>query len=306
MTMQIGANYSNISQIDAKNTISQNSATIGIKKEPQFKNLQNVSNAPLHLKTGVFLTTLAGLGTAFALTLKGMGKPYSLSKIFKTNPKNWAIFHVKYDEKKNEVVKLVSALALGSIAGGLAGGALFDKKENMESKYRETIIQVGNVFTPLLCLAGGMKLLDKFKPQISKLIPKFKGESKAKLNETIQKVPEVLVSGLSLIAGIFLGNKIGNNLNRTIFNVDDKRKIKLSDMSPHIDDVCLATSLIATKSPIGAQVSRFIPLAMLVPGFSVGTAQEKSEKLANNVAEQASKSIAPTDEQAKQVEPAKV
>lgn len=227
------------------------------------------------IKRGVFLTTLIGVSTALALTLKGKGYSLSPSKILKTLPKDWGIFNVKYDSEKKEVEKLVGRLAIGSVGGGLIGGALFDKKENMKAKYREAIIQlVGNISMPLLCVSGGMRLFNKFEPQILKALPALKGKAAS--------VPSVLASAASLVAGIFLGNKVGNFINKEIFHVDDHRKIKLADMSPHIDDVCLATSLVAAESKIGPQVTRLIPAALMVAGYSAGTAQERPERLHHN------------------------
>lgn len=41
---------------------------------------------------------------------------------------------------------LVSRLAICSVGGGLLGGVIFDKKENIPAKIRESIIQlVGNI-----------------------------------------------------------------------------------------------------------------------------------------------------------------
>lgn len=232
------------------------------------------------LKVGVFFTTLAGVSTALALILKTKGYSLNPSKIFKTPVKKWGIFGAEYKGeefeklkvksikdflKKYPVESLVIGTALGSVAGGLVGGKLFDKKDNMKAKYRESIIQlVGNVATPLACVAlGGRLFKDKLSP---KIIEKFKIK-----NKTIKMIPEMVASAGFLLVGILLGNKIANKINQNIFNVNDKRKIKLSDMSPHIDDVCLAASLIAPETSI----SRFIPAALMIAGFSTGIAQEK-------------------------------
>lgn len=242
------------------------------QKEPEKRSTK--------LKVGVLLTTLAGVAVAHAAILKTKGYSLNPSKIFKTPIKEWGIFGAKYEGeefanlkiksikdflKKYPVESLVVGTALGSVGGGLLGGKLFDKKENMKAKYRESIIQlVGNVATPLACVAlGGRLFKDKLSP---KIIEKFKIK-----NKTVKMIPEMFASAGCLLVGILLGNKIANKINQNIFNVNDKRKIKLSDMSPHIDDVCLAASLIAPETSI----SRFIPAALTIAGFSTGIAQEK-------------------------------
>lgn len=224
-------------------------------------------NVPKKVKIGVFLTTLIGVASTLAMTFKGKYPDISLNplKIIKTNPLKWKIFHSKFGE--DEIPKLVAKVAVGSVGGGLIGGALFDKKENMKAKFREAIIQmVGNIATPLVCVIGGMKLYDnKIGPKLVKAL---------KLGERGAKVPMVIASGISLLTGIFIGNKIGNFINQKAFKINEDRKIKLSDMSPHIDDLCLALTLIGIKGVIGDFVTRLIPAALVIAGFSTGTAQE--------------------------------
>lgn len=233
------------------------------------------AKTPTKVKVGATLTTLAGVGAAMAITLKGKRHSLDIKRMFKTNPKNWAIFKVKYNSEKKEVEKLVVGLAVSSVAGGLIGGAIFDKKENMNAKYREGIIQlVGNIFTPLLCVAGGMRMFNKYEPKILGSMKFLKGKTKA--------LPVLAASATCLVLGIFMGNKVGNTINEKAFNVKDNRKIKLADMSPHIDDLCLAISLVAANSKAGPIVSRLIPLALLVAGISTGIAQERPERLKPN------------------------
>lgn len=255
--------------------VSSNSSKATEFKRSKQENEYVPREIPTKLKFGVFLTTLAGVCAAMAVTLKGKGYKLNILEALKTNPKEWAIFKVEYNKEKHELEKLVGRLAVGSVAGGLVGGALFDKKENMIAKYREAVIQiVGNIATPLLVVSTGMRQFEKIEPKVLTAMPFFKGK--------FTKVPELLVSGVSLVGGILLGNTIGNFINRKAFHVKGDRKIKLADMSPHIDDVCLATSLVAAESDIGPYVARLIPVALMVPGISVGLAPEtekvKSDK----------------------------
>lgn len=215
---------------------------------------------PFKVKAGVFCTTLAGVAAVMVAALKFKKMPLK-------NPIDFfkGLTKIKYEHKKCEVEKLVGALAAGSVGGGLIGGALFDKKENMKAKYREAVIQlIGNIGIPLGCVAGGLRIFKHFEPQILKSSKFFKGK--------MGYVPKIAASALCLAIGILLGNKVGNRINEDVFRVKDNRKIKLSDMSPHIDDGCLALSLVASKS--SAIVTRLIPLALMVSGFSTGVAQE--------------------------------
>jgi hypothetical protein len=273
MPVQI-INSSNINQsIGLKQASS-----INFKCESILNEQKQPEKASRKLKTGVFFTTLGGVATALAIMLKRKGYSLNPSKILKTPLKKWGIFGAEYAEK--ELPTFVGALAVGSVGGGLVGGALFDKKENMKAKYRESVIQlVGNVFTPLACVWYGMKGFEKVKPKIEKYIPDVKN---ALLNKVFKGTPSVIATGLCLFAGILLGNKVGNSINKHVFKCDDKRKIKASDMSPHIDDLCLSLSIVAATSRIGSYVKRIIPVALMVAGFSTGIAQEKPKKNESN------------------------
>lgn len=246
-----------------------NTIPVNIYSHPNRYNITNGSalkvydaqeKAPTKVKVGVFLTTLTGVATAMALVLHKKG-------VLNTPLKG--LCKITYDNKKHEMEKLVGTLAVGSVGGGLIGGALFDKKENMKAKYREAVIQtIGNISTPLACVALGMKGFGKIEPKIQKMF---------QFGEKTKGIPGVLASAVCLVSGILLGNKVGNTINKTFFHVNDERKLKLSDMSPHIDDMCLAISLVASKSKIGPIVGRFVPLALLISGFSTGVTQEKPE-----------------------------
>lgn len=273
-----------------------NSPFVGLKQvsSPNFQgeSTANTQNEPekrsTKLKVGVMLTTLAGVSTALALILKAKGYSLNPSNIFKTSIKKWGIFGAEYDGKPYEKLKvksikdvlkkfpvesLVVGTALGSVAGGLVGGKLFDKKENMKAKYRESIIQlVGNIATPLICVSLGLRGFKKIEPKILNFL---QGSKKAPLGRVTKGIPNILATTLCLVTGILLGNKVGNSINKHVFKCDDNRKIKVADMSPHIDDLCLSLSLVAANSPIGGYVSRVIPAALTIAGFSTGIAQEK-------------------------------
>jgi len=270
MVMQVAPSL-NIKQSPNFNNIAPVQHFTKSEAKAEIPGLKKESPVPTKVKAGVFLTTLTGVSIVMASVLKKKG--FLISNLTKTSPKNWGIFKVKYEEK--EMAGLVTKLALGSVGGGLLGGALFDKKENMNAKYRESVIQlIGNIFTPLVCVFGGIKMYNKVKPQIVAFIDKSISK-----NETIKKIPEVLISAASLLAGIFLGNKVGNLINQKAFHIDDERKLILADMSPHIDDLAIATSLVIPQGFVGNCLSRVVPAALMIAGVSVGTTQEKPEHL---------------------------
>lgn len=234
--------------------------------------------APTGVKVASFLGALSGITGAMYLVFK-KGKNIEGIKEMKGIKDFWHnLTHVKYiDEDKNGkdtyvIEKLIGALTAGSVGGGLIAGGLADKKENFGAKIRESVIQVvGNIATPLVFVVGGLKLFKKF--------GECKVDKALKLSEKMKGVPKVVVSGLCLAAGLYAGNKMGNAVNHHVFHNDEQRKIKLSDLSPQIDDGCVAASIVASTGKIGEYVGRVIPVAMLVPGFSTGVAQKHHHKL---------------------------
>lgn len=228
-----------------------------------FNSLHYHKNAPTKVKVGVAATTLLGITAVMANVFKKKNIPFnSPKKFFK------ALTSIKYDKDKHEVEKLVAGLALGSVGGGLIGGAIFDKKENFKAKAREAIIQlVGNIFTPLACVSAGMWGIEALEKKIPNIL---------KSGTKTTKAAELVVSLGCLVSSIILGNKIGNTINKKVFHIDDERKLKLADMSPHIDDLCLVSSLVAKEIEF---VPRLIPLALVIAGFSTGSTQENEKNL---------------------------
>lgn len=226
------------------------------------------------VKVASFVGALGGITAAMYLVFK-KGKNLEGIKEMKGVKDFWHnLTHVKYiDKDKNRkdtyvIEKLIGALTAGSVGGGLLAGGLADKKENFGAKVREAVIQVvGNIATPLVFVVGGLRLFEKFSEN--------KVVSAMKLSDKTKGIPKVVVSLICLAAGLFAGNKVGNSVNHHVFHNEETRKIKLSDLSPQIDDGCVAASIVASSGKIGECVSRIIPIAMLVPGFSTGVAQKQ-------------------------------
>lgn len=267
-------NQNNVSLRASGSKLYADNKTVQVYDGSALKIYDTSKEASLKTKIGVGLTTLAGIAGAMFLVFKNKGKNLEGIKEVKSIGDYFHnLTHIVYKDTDKDgketyaVEKLVAGLAAGSVGGGLLGGILFDKKENFKAKIRESIIQmVGNIFTPLVCVSFFNRKFEKL------LLPKLK------LNKTGNNVAKVASSAAFLLSAIFLGNKVGNLINQKLFNIDDNRKLKVSDMSPHIDDTCLAISLVAPQNEIGAVISRFIPMALMVAGYSTGVAQERPDR----------------------------
>lgn len=237
-----------------------------------FSSHNNQEKAPTNVKIAALTGTVLGLAAAMAWTFKSKNLP--LKKYFHH------LVTIKYKKPEEEggkiigdMEKLIGRLAIGSVGGGFLFGGLADKKENLKAKAREAIIQlVGNIFTPILCVDAGLRLYEKFAEK--KILSHITSTSKC-----VRGLPKAGVSILCLIGGLLLGNKVGNTINSKAFKVDNKRKIKASDLSPQLDDVCVAAGFVLKEGNLGAVVSRFIPLAFTFAGYDTGTAQENPKNL---------------------------
>lgn len=235
----------------------------------------------------------AGVGTAYALIAKKQGFSLSPKKIYTTPIKDWAIFRL-FDKKEphkkliNLEEKEILALASGSVAGGFLGGALADDKKNLKAKGREALNQLlGNVLIPVLCVGGVSRIYNKFKPQILKKVPtipllketnKFKkyfNKLNKPLNKFMKNIPFITATLGGLGTGIILGNKVSNFLNEKLYHKKVDRKIRCTDFAPHVDDLSMAITLMADKSPISTAITNTVPLFLCVPGIETGTAKEE-------------------------------
>ncbi len=238
------------------------------------------------LKTGVAVTSALGVAASVALIAKRQGFSLNPTKIANTKVKDWAIFKITNPDKPNEKImkfgwKEIMGMGLGSVTGGLIGGAIFDKKENFTSKCSEAISQLlGDITIPLSFVALPTMLYKKFEDLATKETPhaKLQSLSKAVQNNKFLKIAcPTIISGSSLVTGIIAGNKVSNHINSQLHGEDRSRGIRLTDFAPHLDDVCLAITLMADKSPVGDIISKFVPIALSVAGYETGTTQ-KPEK----------------------------
>ncbi|MFI3300862.1 MAG: hypothetical protein R3Y28_05510 [Candidatus Gastranaerophilales bacterium] len=267
-------------QINSVNNFHNNYAK---NYKNNFNGQQSDKSTDKKVKAGVKTTTALATGITLGLIAKKQGFSLSPKKIFKTPMKDWAIFKLPNKNKPNDKTlqfeaKEILSLASSSVAGGLAGGIIFDKKENRKAKIKEGLNQiVGDVAVPLMFVAGPAKAYETFtnkafdpnaKESVRNLAQKFK------TNKFLKIAAPVVVGAVSLGAGIIAGNKTANFINEKIYKEKRERQVKATDFAPHIDDVCLAATLMAEKSTFSGVVSKLVPFALLVPGFETGLAQK--------------------------------
>ncbi len=251
------------------------------QKQPQFKGQKK--EAPAGIKMAAALSSLAGTGLALGLVAKRQGFSLNPNVIRKTPVKDWAIFRIaerkKPDKKLLEIEeKEILTLAGGSIIGGLTGGTIVDSK-NIKSKFRETLTQsIGNILIPVGFVGGTSRIYRKFEKQIKNSMPQFitKGKKPLKyFNKFVKNIPAIGITGAALAAGIYTGSKVTNFINGKFFGQKNERKIKSADLAPHVDDLCLAVTLMGSKnSPVASAISKTVPLFLAVPGYQIGKAQE--------------------------------
>lgn len=232
------------------------------------------------VKRAALIGSVAGVGVVSAIIAKKQGFSLNPKKIFSQSPKNWAMF--KIFDKKNPDAKLMEieekeilALAGGSAAGGLAGGILADDKKYMKGKFRETLNQLlGNVLVPVICVSGVSHFYDKNKYKILSKVPQMKGGNNSKsiyyINKFLKAFPSALLTVVGLGVGIVAGNRLSNFINEKIYHKDIERKIKKTDFAPHVDDLSMAVTLMAKKSPLSTSITRTVPAFLCVPGYQIG------------------------------------
>jgi len=242
-------------------------------------------------KAGVALTSALGVTTAVALIAKKQGFSLNPSRIRKTPIKDWAIFKITDKNRPDEkILKLktpqILTIGAGSVLGGLAGGAIFDKKENLPAKCAEAVSQfIGDISIPLAFVAGPTTLYKNFENLINKETKHVKLQAASKFiqgNKVLRILCPTLVSGSSLAVGIIAGNRVSNKINEKVYGEKQDRGIRLTDFAPHLDDVCLAITLMAEKSPVGDIISKFVPLALTIAGIETGSAKPHNKKINTN------------------------
>lgn len=235
------------------------------------------------IKAAAAAGSLIGMSAVLTLIAKKQGFPVN-PKVLKNIPiKDWAFFKIAKKGVENQKLlqieeKEILALASGSIAGGLTAGAIVDKK-NMKAKFRESITQMlGNVIVPVAFVGGTSRIYSKYEDVIKNTMPQIKNATSKftqGLNKFSKILPAVGITFAALGAGIYAGSKVTNFINEKFFGQKTKRDIKTTDFAPHVDDICLAVTLMGAKdSPFASTITRTVPLFLSVPGYQVGKAKE--------------------------------
>lgn len=249
---------------------------------PQTFQMNTANRKQRPLKAVAAVSSAIGTGVALTLICKKQG--YSLKSISKTPIKDWAIFKIPKLRKPSAKPpiqieeKEILTLAGGSVAGGLIGGYAFDSK-NMKAKFREALTQMaGNVALPVFFVGTASRFYKKFEPKIKSVMPTVTTNGKKYLkilNKFSRSIPAVLLTGVSLTLGIISGSKVTNFINDKFLNQQRNRKIKTTDFAPHVDDLCLAITLMGSKnSPLAGTITRTVPMFLTVPGYQVAKAQD--------------------------------
>lgn len=233
----------------------------------------------------VLASAIAGTAPVLALLAHKKGFSLNPAKILKTPIKDWAIFKYKpVNESIQYHEKEILGVAAGSVAGGFIGGCLVDKKENRKAKQREILSQmVGNIAVPVFLVGQGARLYSKYENRIENAVPQFNlnkisnGALKKVAgftNKFMKVLPNATCTLAFLGVGIYVGNKVSNFINEKIYKKEVDREIRTTDFAPHFDDLCMAISMMNKSSSVGSLLGRFIPLALLVPGYQTGITQE--------------------------------
>lgn len=215
-------------------------------------------------KLGVLACTTLGVASSLALLAKcDKSKKYSLSlkKMLSTPLKDSYLGSAKYKSKE------VITLGLGSSLGGLVGGKLFDKrKDNMKEKVQESVNQILNISVPVVFVEGLVRAGEKVENGMKDWVSKG-----GKLRKVAGKLPSVTGAMIGLVTGMYAGNRLAYAVNKNLLGKkEDDRPIKVSDFSAHLDDVCVAATLIDEKSSVINAAARIIPVALGVAGYEVG------------------------------------
>ena len=104
------------------------------QKNTTFTHIPKSDEPMTKEKIGTAAMAALGVATSVAMIAKHQKFSLSPSRIAKTPIKDWAIFKIADENNpKMKVLKFeapqILLMGLGSVLGGLAGGAIFDKKE---------------------------------------------------------------------------------------------------------------------------------------------------------------------------------
>lgn len=261
--MAIGINNNIMALYQAQTTAQSKLRDNGVCPS-NCTNNTNETTLTKNQKRGIGLFSTIGLCGAIMLLAKfDKSKKYTVNplKILKGNIKD------SYLATKDFKAKEIVTMGAGSILGGLIGGEVFGKKENLNSRIKEGIVQLTNIAVPIgivqVLSEGGNKIASSLMPNWSK--------SKNILKQAVTKLPGTIGAMSGLIGGMYIGNKLSNKTNEKLFHTKENRPMKFKDFSAHVDDIGVAATFIAPENILTKTISRLIPFALFVPGYETGT-----------------------------------
>lgn len=265
--------------IDQINGLNFNQQKYWYNNSTNFTHANKRNNLSIKQKSIVLASSAAGMTPVLAFLAHRKGFSLNPIKILKTPIKDWAVFKYKPVDKVLEFddPRPIIATATSSVAGGFIGGAIVDDKSNLKAKKREVLSQLlGDVLVPIGCVWLGSKSYDKVAKTLVDFMPVINSTKKsAKIFNAISKnLPSTLATIVSLGVGIITGNKVSNEINERLYHKQVERGVRATDFAPHVDDLCMATSMMNHGSEFASKIARIIPLALIVPGYETGTAQE--------------------------------
>lgn len=154
------------------------------------------------------------------------------------------LFNIKYGLKE------MIGISAGSIAGGVATGIMFDKKNTTKEKTDEGVFQFLNASIPPLIAVGLFSLADKYK----------------KLNNLPYKIGST-IAGLG--AGMVLAAKAANLINDPHDKVPD-RKLTVKDSVANIDDALGAFVLAKFPFVEKLHADKILPVIYAWCGYRAG------------------------------------
>lgn len=208
------------------------------------------------LKIASGIGTLAGILTSITLISRHSTK---------ITGNRVGMFNIKFSPKS------ILGVGAGSVSGGLLAGQIFGDKKNTKARLKESLLQfVGNIVTPLILLAGGMKLVDKY--NLSNLFIKNMTNTKSFKYNVLKALPDAILSATSVIVGVVAGNKISTKINDYIFKEKTDRPVQLKDFGVHADDLLTMAVAVDRTGYLRPVISKCLPFTYSISGYQAGIA----------------------------------
>ena len=101
-------------------------------------------------------------------------------------------------------------------------------------------------------------------------IPIITVETFAKFGKKFGKLAQAASAIAGIFTGVYVANILMNKLGNLLFSNKNERGVKATDFSAHVDDMVVAASYISDNKYVHS-IARIVPLALMIPGYEVGT-----------------------------------